>query len=344
MMKIITFFNNKGGVGKTTLVTNIASYLQINYNKRILLIDADPQSNSTQMILSEAYWEKVYSNDSTETTLYSFLQPITYGDSSIDPNHNPFPGEENRFNVDLIPGHPRISLLEDKMSHSWNLCNAGDIGGFRVTNWMNSLRKSVYGRYDYILVDVGPSLGALNRSILLNSDAFITPMGCDIFSLIGIENISNWMTSWGRTYKSALNVLKEKHPNEYIRFDINTNVDRNFRFIGYSVQQYITKVIGGQRRGIASYDKIRDQIPFYINNHLKDFIDGNIAMKDCALGDIPHLWSLVPLAQTNNSPIHQLESSDGLIGSQYKIKKNYDIVLNNLCSKIIENLEGISNE
>lgn len=338
-MKTITFFNNKGGVGKTTLAVNIASYLGLGMDKRILLIDADRQSNSTQMIVSEENWEKTYDQDSTETTLLSFLEPITLGESSLDLDHDPFPRNQNRFGIDLIPGHPRLSLLEDKLSNSWSNCSAGDIGGFRITNWMNGLKHHFKKEYDYIIFDVGPSLGALNRSILLNSDAYITPMGCDIFSLIGIDNISEWIKSWETIYKSALNVLDEKYPKlDTEKYFINIDTSENYNFIGYSVQQYITKVIDGKRRGIASYERIKKEIPESIDENLSDFLPLGISIEDCDLGDIPHLFSLVPLAQTNNSPIHQLKKSDGLVGSQYKIMKDYTIVMNLICTRILKNL------
>ncbi|CAN7768010.1 AAA family ATPase [Paenibacillus sp. LjRoot153] len=338
-MKTVIFFNNKGGVGKTTLAVNIASFLQLVKNKRVLLVDADPQSNSTQMILSEEHWERIYSPDSRETTLLSFMEPISLGEPTLDLTHVPFPKEGNRFGIDLIPGHPRLSLLEDKLSNSWNDCSAGDPGGFRVTNWMNLLKSHFANDYDLIIFDVGPSLGALNRSILLNSDAFITPMGCDIFSLMGVQNMSEWINSWETIYRSALTVLVEKHPRlDYGRYQINTNTSRNYCFIGYSVQQYITKVIDGERRGIASYDRIKYLIPEAMATYLDDFLDEGMTMENCDLGDIPHLFSLVPLAQSNNAPIHQLRKSDGLVGNQYKIMRDYTKVMDSVCDKILSNL------
>ena len=65
---------------------------------------------------------------------------------------------------------------------------SGDKGAIRKLNWLNQLKQQNQ-EFDYILIDVGPSLGALNRSALLNSDFFLTPMASDIFSLLGIANI-----------------------------------------------------------------------------------------------------------------------------------------------------------
>lgn len=338
-MKTLTFFNNKGGVGKTTLAVNIASYLQLEKSLRVLIIDADPQSNTTQMILDEEEWDKIYNPLSKETTLLSYLHPITIGEASLDLSFAPIPGNSNRFGIDLIPGHPRLSLLEDKLSSSWKDCSGGDIGGFRVTNWVNVLKDHYSSQYDIAIFDVGPSLGALNRSILLNSDFFITPMGCDVFSLMGIENISEWIKSWERVYRTSLSILAENSPTlNHSEYFINNDTSQNFHFAGYSVQQYITKVIDGKRRGIAAYERIKEQIPAAMDENLKDFLPEHVTMADCDLGDIPNFFSLVPLAQTSNSPIHQLKKSDGVVGNQYKMIKDYISVMEKVCSKILSNI------
>jgi len=343
-MKTLTFFNNKGGVGKTTLAVNIASYLQLEKDMRVLVIDADPQSNSTQMILDVEMWDRIYAPNSPETTLLSYLRPLTLGEASLSLGAIPISGDSNRFGVDIIPGHPKLSLLEDKLSSSWKDCSAGDIGGFRVTNWVNVLKNHFSESYDIVIFDVGPSLGALNRSILLNSDYFITPMGCDVFSLMGIENISEWIKSWERIYKTSLSILDENFPGlNHEEYFINNDTSDNFVFAGYSVQQYITKVIDGKRRGIAAYERIKKQIPDALQINLSDFLPDNITMQDCDLGDIPNFFSLVPLAQTSNSPIHQLKKSDGVVGNHYKMIKDYAQVMELVCNKILNNI-GVAHE
>lgn len=338
-MKIITFFNNKGGVGKTTLAANISSYLQIELGRSVLMIDADPQSNTTQLVIAEEEWERIYLKDSKETTLLSFLQPISIGEASLNLANLPFPKEKNRYEIDIIPGHPRLSFMEDKLSENWRNCTAGDIGGFRITNWVKSIGNHFSSNYDFIIFDVGPSLGALNRSILLNSDYFITPMGCDIFSLMGIENISHWIDSWKKIYENSLTVLKQNNPDFDTKYyNITEKLDNNFRFIGFSVQQYITKVIKGERRGIAAYERIKREIPNYIEENLKFLLPKNLTIKDCDLGDIPNYFSLVPLSQTNKCPIHQLKASEGVVGNQYSMIKDYKKVMENICKMILTNI------
>lgn len=341
-MKVITFFNNKGGVGKTTLAVNIASYLKIHLNKRVLFIDADPQSNSTQMMIPEEEWITFYGEKAIQTTILDFLRPIQEGDSSLDFSGQPYSKTNNRFQVDLIPGHPKLFLIEDILSDSWNKCSSGDLGGFRRTNWVKSLSKHFYSDYDYIIFDVGPSLGALNRSILLNSDYFITPMGADIFSLMGIENIYAWMSKWINSYNAGITNLTMNHDPEQIkRYPLNLDLSQSCRFIGFSIQQYITKVIKGERRPVIAYENIIKNIPSYIGNNLKSlFLDG-LDIKDLDLGDIPYLYSLTPLAQTNNSPIFELKRKDGVVGNQINQVSQYKEIIESICTKILRNIGEI---
>ncbi|MHB8919245.1 MAG: ParA family protein, partial [Desulfocucumaceae bacterium] len=268
-MIMITFFNNKGGVGKTTLSINIASFIATKHQKKVLFVDADPQSNSTQNILNDDLREDVYKKDSDKTTLLSYLRPLLMGEPEINKDHQPLSKETNRFNFELIPGHPRVSLIEDILSEAWTNCNGGKIGGFRITNWLCAFRKIFEGEYDLLFIDLGPSLGALNRSILLNSDYFVAPMGCDIFSLMGIENIATWIKSWQASYERSVKFLEESYPKEKDMYPITLDISDKFRLLGFSVQQYITKVIDGERRGIKAYEEIMTEIPEIINNNLR---------------------------------------------------------------------------
>lgn len=342
-MEVISFFNNKGGVGKTTLSINIASYIAKNKSKKILFIDADPQSNSTQMILSDEWNEKIYKEDSKYDTLYSCLKPLIMGEPDINKEIKPIDKESSRFSIDLIPGHPKISLIEDILSEAWANCRGEKLGGFRITNWLKSLINIFNNEYDIAFIDLGPSLGALNRSILLNSDFFIAPMGCDIFSLMGIENIATWIQTWKRSYIKSVENIEEIYPEEIKTYDISTNIESNCRLLGFSVQQYITKVIQGERRPIKAYDEIMVSVPITIEKCLKDLFPPGISVKELSLGDIPHLYSLIPLAQTNNCPIHDLCSQDGVVGNHYKMINQYKDLMDSICTKLLYNM-GEKNE
>jgi cellulose biosynthesis protein BcsQ len=126
-MKSICFFNNKGGVGKTTLLCNVSSYLATERRLRVLVVDADPQCNATQLILGEERVQALYklpdsgtvTSRGRRTTLFDVLRPITIGESAVGAPRKLLKGNENRFGVDLLPGHPQLALLEDRLSQAW---------------------------------------------------------------------------------------------------------------------------------------------------------------------------------------------------------------------------------
>ena len=341
-MKVITFFNNKGGVGKTTLAVNLASYYKIHLEKKILFLDLDPQANSTQSILAEDKWLEIYGPNNVRHSIYYFFEDIVAGDSNIKEGNISINQSDSRYCFDLIPGHPKLSFIEDIFSDAWNKCSAGDLGGFRKSNWLNSIKNKYSDSYDFLFIDLGPSLGALNRTVLLNSDYFITPMGADIFSILGIDNISSWMEDWQNLYKTGLSTLKTKHQAEYLpkisKYHINCEPDLTTKFIGFSIQQYVTKMFSTGRRPIKAYDEIISQMPSKIVKQLKKFIKNSLTEDDLLLGDIPFLYSIIPLSQTNKVPIFNLEYKDGLRGNQKTSVEKYSAMMKKIATKINFNI------
>lgn len=340
-MKSIVFFNNKGGVGKTTLTCNVVSYLNQNKNKRVLLIDADPQCNATQAILTEKECEDLYLNGSSnDQTLFDYLGPLEEGESEISCPIKPILGTSNKFGTDLIPGHPKMSLVEDKLSAAWSEMQGSTPAGYRVTNWPEQLYKNISSSYDLVVFDVGPSLGALNRTVILASDFMVTPFGCDIFSLLGIQNISSWIEAWSKQYKRAVQVLKDDRPDTLTKYPIISDIDNKFRFAGYSVQQYVTRSFKDGKRPVKAYDQIMQDIPGTVEEYLSLFNSPGIEKDKLDLGHIPFLYSLIPLSQAEKCPIHALKDTKRLVGSQYQQVKDYSDLLDSFCNKLLENVES----
>jgi len=339
-MKSIAFFNNKGGVGKTTLACNLVSFMNMNKGKRVLLVDADPQCNATQAMLSDDLCEDIYlSGKSTTKTLYSYLRPFEMGDSEIDLLIQPVLGTGNRFCTDIIPGHPNMSVIEDRLSDAWSDVRGRQIGGYRITNWCYQLIESLEGRYDIIVFDVGPSLGALNRSIILACDFIVTPFGCDIFSLLGIKNISEWIKKWDTQYTRAINDTISDSPGIFGEYKILTNTNRKHRFLGYSVQQYVSRSFKTGPRPVKSYDEIMQRIPTTVMDAMHDLRPQALSSENLELGRIPYLYSLVPMAQAAKAPMHTLAYADGVIGSGYGQVKDFQELMSAICDRLLLNLE-----
>lgn len=344
MLGSICFFNNKGGVGKTTLACNVASYVAETERLSVLLVDADPQCNATQLVLPDEMTERIYSSAEPPPevdTLREVLSPLLAGDASLSASHRPATPSTNRFGVSVLAGHPHVALLEDKLSNGWTEFLGGDLGGARVTNWNTQLLSHLKHQYDLIIYDVGPSLGALNRSILVGADYFMAPMGCDIFSLIGIENIASWIDQWRRNYDQAYKRCAQTHKAGLHKYSSEVRASSSLiaRFVGYTVQQYITKTIRNEKRATGAYERILKQIPEQIRDSLSPFIAPHLTPEDVRLGDVPHMYSLVPLAQTAHAPIHLLTAKDGLSGGQYAQQRQYEEFIHALTSSLMRNLK-----
>lgn len=339
-MKSIAFFNNKGGVGKTTLACNLVSFMNMHKGKRVLLVDADPQCNATQAMLSDDACEAIYmAPNSNVKTLYSYLEPLEMGESQINLSVEPVSGTTNRFRTDLIPGHPNMSVVEDKLSDAWSDVRRRDPGGYRVTNWCHQLVDSLGDKYDFVVFDVGPSLGALNRSVILACDYIVTPFGCDIFSLLGIKNISDWIAKWDAQYMSSVQEGMKEIPKAFEQYKIITDTNNKHRFLGYSVQQYVSRQFKTGPRPVKSYDEIMKRIPGTVQAAMANLVSPGVDASKLELGHIPYLYSLVPLAQTAKSPMHALSFDDGVIGSRYGQVKDFYSLMSQICDRLLENLE-----
>lgn len=348
-MKTIAFFNNKGGVGKTTLICNLAYYLSHRKGQRVALVDLDPQCNSTQLVLSldacaALYWpESGMEADpfgiNELGTIYDAVRPLEEGEG--EPSAVvPAPKGENRFEVDLVAGHPRMSVFEDQLGTWFKDATSGDVAGLRKTLWLRQVISKFESAYDVMLFDLGPSLGALNRSVLAAVEFFVTPMGADIFSVVALRNIAEWMEHWTTLFKQGVQLCRQNNPNAAERHQLPDTLAIEHGFAGYTVQQYSTVSIRGERRATIAYDQIINQIPEQVKDHLASFVSKTQEQERLHLGDIPNLRSLVPLAQTANSPLSALTARDGLTGGQYSQQRSYTTMINAVGERLYRNCVG----
>ena len=225
---VLTFFNNKGGVGKTSLVYHL-SWMFSDLGKRILAVDLDPQANLSSAFLTEDDFEALFERHSgaPPATIHEALRPLIegYGDvqlpelyHAIDAFHEAqpqlpiadvqapelYPAGETLW---LIPGDLLLSTFEDQLSETWPKCSNGDIRAFRVTSafWRVMQMAAAQINAALILVDVGPNLGAINRAALIASDFVVIPLAPDLFSLQGLRNLGPRLRSWRQDWQEKLN-------------------------------------------------------------------------------------------------------------------------------------------
>lgn len=309
-MKSIIFFNNKGGVGKTTTVYHVAWMLS-NLGIKTIAIDLDPQSNLTSMFLSPERLEKVYESNLPLTVLDS-INPVVSGDP-----YQPVHIEKINENLGLILGNLSLSIFEDKLSAAWLETLGGDSYSFKLTSIFNTIFKDATSQFnaEYLLIDVGPNLGAINRAVSISSDFIIMPVASDLFSLQGIKNLGQTLNKWKINWNDRL----ARKPDN-VSFEIPTNLSKP---IGYIVMQYSAK----ESRPVKSYLRWANKIPSVFSEYvLNSHTNVNSVEDDVnCIALLKHYRSLAPMSMESNKPIFLLKPADGAIGAHvYAVQKSYD--------------------
>lgn len=329
-MKSIAIFNNKGGVGKTTLLANLASYLALKKGRKILIVDSDPQCNVTQLMFSDAEVDKLYSGKDT-FTIDKIIHPLATGKGyakELSPQDRP------EYGLKILIGDPQLSLREDLLARDWSQAIGGDTRGLR-TSYVFAELLTRCRDYDYVFFDVGPSLGAINRSVLLACDYFISPMSIDIFSLRAIENIRLSIEKWRQQLNTALGQIDDP---ESLPADIEKLL--KIRFLGYVTQQYIAKSTGAnERQAVAAYERIMKKIWPTIKANFIKHLQPEQTDTRYLLGTIPNLYSLIPMSQFARRPIFALRAKDGVRGAHFNKVRDAEKLFETIADQMEENLE-----
>jgi len=332
-MKSIVVFNNKGGVGKTTLLCNVAAYLQKVKKKKVIIVDMDPQCNATAYMFPFPKIEQIYSK--SKKTIYEIVKPLQRGmgfqKGELPILKSPY------FDLDVIVGDPDLSLSEDFLSKDWLDGKSGDFRGLQTTLMFRDLLSKL-NDYDYVFFDVGPSLGALNRSVLAASDYYIVPMSSDIFSIQALENIAKSLKEWKKQLTRGLEDFKEKEGEPFLIN--NEKVSWHIQFAGYITQQYTAKTVGGKKQPVKAYERIIKKIPSTVKKYLMEL--NNAELKTPKIGEITNLHSLVPLSQSSSVPIFALKAEHGVVGAHFNKVKEFERTLENLTNNLLTNLKILS--
>ncbi len=327
----IAMFNNKGGVGKTTLVCNLAAYLAAHKNAKVLVFDADPQCNTSTYVLDDDYFNKIY-YDGKGDTINNLIIPVAKGDGFVK-SITPYKG--SNFKFDVIPGSPKLALAEDLLASDWSDVRSSTIRGTKTT-LVFSHALSFFKEYDYVFFDMGPSLGAINRSILLACDYFLTPMSSDIFSILALENIGKRLCEWIETFNAGAKKIEKAEPGSLK--SLKQKVD--IQFLGYVTQQYTAKTVKKERVPVNAYEKIINRIPEAIRSNIIEQVNSKErhSYNGYSLGTIPTFNSIIPMSQHSHTPIFSLSTPQGVRGSHFSKVKEYRDIIEKITSSFLNSV------
>jgi cellulose biosynthesis protein BcsQ len=303
-VKVLTFFNNKGGVGKTSLVYHVA-WMLAELGKRVVVVDLDPQANLTSAFLPEEDLETLWDGSGTaagNATIHQCIRPLTeVGDVSEAQTQRITSG------LYLVPGDLALAGFEDLLSQEWpNALGSGSLfRPFRILTafWQVAQQAAAQHSAELILFDVGPNLGAINRSALIASDHVIVPLAADLFSLQGLRNLGPTLTRWRADWSKRRDNWSDP------AFALP---EGRMQPVGYVLMQHMERLT----RPVNAYRKWAERIPGVYQSQLGKA--SNVAVSAAedpnCLARLKHFRSLVPMAQEARKPIFRLTSADGAIG------------------------------
>ena len=305
-MPVLTFFNNKGGVGKTSLVYHLAWILS-QTGHRVLTCDLDPQANLSAAFLDEEQLEALWTGEHGDkgTTIFKCVKPLSEVGDLLPPVL-----QEITPALNLIPGDLALSGFEDELSAEWpKALDSGNLHRpFRIlTSFWTVMQKGAEEMdATVILADVGPNLGAINRSALIATDHVIVPLGTDLFSLQGLRNLGPTLARWRADWtKRRENWTSPAFPLP----------EGRMKPLGYVVQQYGVRL----SRPVKAYDKWVNRMP---EEYAKNLGTEGGAPSPASpqedtncLATVKHYRSLILMGQESRKPIFDLTAADGAIGS-----------------------------
>ena len=324
-MTTVAFFNNKGSVGKTSLVYHLAWMLR-ECGRRVIAADLDPQANLTGMFLDETGLEHLWKSGN-ESTIDEGVAPLFEGAGDIVETPRI---EEIGEKIGLLMGDLALSRREDELSTQWPKCLDGDIRAFRVTTAFARLIARAGKEFgaDLALLDVGPNLGAINRAALVASDCVVIPLAPDLFSLQGLRNVGPTLREWRRAWQERA----KKKPHA-----LNIALPSgNMEPLGYVIMRHSMRLY----RPVQAYGRWINKIP---SEYAHAVTSGAVppAPEDEDPNCLAHLKdyrSLMPMAQEANRPMFLLKPAHGAIGAHQQAVRECYTDFRGLAQELLERL------
>jgi cellulose biosynthesis protein BcsQ len=260
---VIAFFNNKGGVGKTSLVYHVSSMLA-DLDYRVVAADMDPQGNLSAAFLSEGKIEVLAAQEKFYTIRNS-IDPVLHGTGALRPTELISVSD----NLSLLPADIYLADVEDALSNAWLKCLDRNEHAIRVTGSISlAIHDAVRAHNaDVVLMDMGPNIGSLNRAVLLAATSVVIPVAADLYSIQGLRVIGHKLREWSSDWRERLEKLSQNEcqletakmtPIGYVVTHQSTNGSR-----GYLKR---IAILSWAKRMILSHLSIRTPIVSVVSN------------------------------------------------------------------------------
>jgi chromosome partitioning protein len=319
MTKVICLFNNKGGVGKTTITFHLG-WKMAQMGKRVLIVDADPQCNLTGVTLGINDYQTLFDfyDSKRNTDIFTSLEPVFFGGSSGSRWGSPT--QTQNENLFILAGNVRFSELDKQIgtaiTSSRNLPVLENFVG-AISKMVRDMAKQ--GRFDIVLIDMSPSISATNQSILMGCDYFIIPVSPDFYCYQAMDSLSRIFPDWASELADFRNPAKE--------YALPSRLPRMLGFISSNYRVYTTernRSETGQKTMSLAYREWLKRIKSITSEGLvpslqkKNMIISENTFTNNVSYDHPyHLAGiqdfnqLIPVSQDLSKPMYELTAKDG---------------------------------
>jgi cellulose biosynthesis protein BcsQ len=336
MKKVISMFNNKGGVGKSTITWNLADSLGRKGNK-VLLLDFDPQCNLSIAILGENKFVEQLPTQNVPygTTVRSFLQRFLQNTGGEEIFLHKGPNTSN--NVDIVAGDFWLNVYADSLNVGSDLLSGTGLSRYIAIRRIIQVAEEQNGQeYDYVLIDLPPSFGSLVRAAFYSSDYYLVPCTSDNFSVYCLGLIGQMVPNFVKDWESGLSRFKDSNPH-FSEFDgLGKPVFAGWIFNGFDTarkrrtrQEIDEGIPQGEKEMIQAdetmHDKITNAVAKDLCGQLREKIESynpvaNIDSPNMRIGDIEDANVLAQNSLWLNVPLGQLEHYDQVASLQDRRK------------------------
>ena len=335
MTKVISLFNHKGGVSKTTTVFHLG-WKMASLGKKVLIVDADPQCNLTGLTLGLEDYDSLFAfyDSKQNTDIFNSLAPtfalesnlvgIGSSKTSVTRTRN-----ENMF---ILAGNIRFSEIDIQIATA--LTSSGTIPVLRrFVGSINKLIRDIARQhnFDIILIDMSPSVSATNQCILMGSDYFIIPISPDFYCYQAIDSLSNVLPKWATEIahfrqgndgyslpKSSPKMLGFISQNYRIYTTEKKEDDGDQKAMSKAYQEWIDKIKEIATRKLVPSLKENEMI--ISENLFTQFVSYDVPYH---LAGIQNFSGLIPVSQKLSKPIYELVQQDGnWTGARWQHSKN----------------------
>lgn len=316
-MKIISFFNHKGGVSKTTSAYHLG-WMLTNQGKRVLLVDTDSQCNLTLTVIGQDNYEE-FVTAHPHNDIKSGLSAAFESKPELIKAVECVPVKDNK-KLFLLPGSFEITEYEVQLGVSFQLTHTFSTMKNLPGAFYYLIKKTAEQvNADIVLLDLNPSLSAINQALIISSDFFILPTSPDYFSEMAIKSIARILPVWEKWAKQARGLFEDA------TYPLPMNTPK---FLGYTVNDFTIKDQKPARAFQTVIDKINTTVNDILIPNLKkvDMLLPQEAYQNYKLAEIPNFQTLQAHYQANGVPVFELTDSmmgaSGVVSSDQKERKN----------------------